>query len=313
MHTSNTGAIRRLASVAATSLVIASASFGGIYAYRVGSEVSTLLGIITILFAVSLELLKPLSIAAAFQACSIWSIGRGLALGLLGVVAVAYSLVAEISLVSMSRGDLAAGRAARAAQTTVQAGRVKAARDELATIPAATRSPGELQALTQGMHCDDCRSLIRLKAELARAQRKAELEATISAAAQPASAGQQSVGQADPGAANLSMYLASLGISVSSDTVAKWLALIPTLAIELGSALSLVLLNSLHTQQSTQTITQHSQTQHNQEVSGRVINGSTNVGPVLKSTRHNSEPPRGIAGLISQVKKACQPDRKSVV
>ena len=134
MH-ANTTAICRLASFGACSLVVASASFGGLYAFKVGSEVSTLLGLVTVLFAVSLEGLKPLAIAASFGAFSEWSIVKGLALGLLGAVAVAYSLVAELSLVSTSRSDLAAGRAAKAAQTTVQADRVKAARTSLRQFP----------------------------------------------------------------------------------------------------------------------------------------------------------------------------------
>jgi hypothetical protein len=45
---------------------------------------------------------------------------------------------------------------------------------------------------------------------------------------------------------NFATYLSALGINVTADTVARWLALIPILAIELGSSLSMILLGSLN-------------------------------------------------------------------
>ena len=106
---------------------------------------------------------------------------------------------------------------------------------------------GELQALVDGMQgkCDECTKLVRLKAELGRAQRKAELEGIINTAATTKEV--TAVASGDAGAENLTTYLNALGINITADIVAKWLALIPTLAIELASSLSVVLVGAIST------------------------------------------------------------------
>jgi hypothetical protein len=256
MQVSSTGTILTITKISAVALVTASTGFAATYAWRVGASVSTALALITCLFAVAADIIKPLSIGAAFNAFSSWSIGRGLALACLGIVAVAYSLTAELSLVSMSRGDLSASRAALGRQNGIQAERVEAARRELAELPA-TRSVAELEALIAGTSCHAipaCSKLVKLRAEHGRAVRKAELEGIINGAADT-SVPTLAVGGSDPGASNLSVYLAALGIFVSAEVVSKWLALIPTLAIELGSALAVVLVNFI----SAQTIESHAQ------------------------------------------------------
>ncbi len=78
---------------AAYGLIAASAGFGGLFASKIGIEHSLELAILTVVFAVSLELLKPLAIAQAIQF-------RCLLLAILGAVAIAYSLTAELGLVS---------------------------------------------------------------------------------------------------------------------------------------------------------------------------------------------------------------------
>ena len=67
---------------------------------------------LTVLMALALEGVKPLAIAAAFQSIASLKIIRGLLLAFLGLVAVAYSLTSELSLVSITRWDLAAERKA---------------------------------------------------------------------------------------------------------------------------------------------------------------------------------------------------------
>ena len=59
-----------VATACATALVIASAGFGGVFAWKIGIEHSYLLACLTVLFAVALEGIKPLAISAAFLAQS---------------------------------------------------------------------------------------------------------------------------------------------------------------------------------------------------------------------------------------------------
>jgi hypothetical protein len=107
-----------------------------------------------------------------------------------------------------------------------------------------------LTALVETSTCKDdksfkptCSKLRLLKMELGRSRRKKELEdigtAGATAKKTPAAA------VADPGAANLGTYLSALGLTVSPEVVSRWLSLIPTLAIELGSALSVVLVGAI--------------------------------------------------------------------
>ena len=67
MEISSTKLVSLIARVAATGLCLASAAFGGVYAYTVGIHGGILLAGITVLFAVCLELVKPLAIASAVQ------------------------------------------------------------------------------------------------------------------------------------------------------------------------------------------------------------------------------------------------------
>jgi hypothetical protein len=51
--------------------------------------------------------------------------------------------------------------------------------------------------------------------------------------------------QPDPGARALSTYLAAIGIALSSSLLTEWLALVSVVALELGSTLSIVLVQSV--------------------------------------------------------------------
>jgi hypothetical protein len=59
-------ALRVVATGCVIGLVVASAGFGAVYAYRVGIEHSLALASLTVLFALALEGMKPLAIAQAF-------------------------------------------------------------------------------------------------------------------------------------------------------------------------------------------------------------------------------------------------------
>ena len=91
-----------------------------------------------------------------------------------------------------------------------------------------------------------CPKVAAARAELARALRRAELNAVmIAPVAQPSpDAKAETVTVADPGAAALSTYLAVIGIAVSPERLADWLVLLGVLSLEAGSALAGVLAGS---------------------------------------------------------------------
>jgi hypothetical protein len=53
------------------------------------------------------------------------------------------------------------------------------------------------------------------------------------------------VSSADPGAASLATYLATIGLNVPAGKLADWMVLVPVLALELGGALSAVLVQAV--------------------------------------------------------------------
>jgi hypothetical protein len=253
-----------LAKLSAASLVIASAGLGAYYSWNVGNEHGALLGSLFVLFAVGLELAKPLSIVAAFKAVGSWQLVRGGALSVLAVVAIAYSLSAELSLMAGSRGDVVAERQAAlnaSADTAADRKRVldrqTAAETELSNL-AQSRPAAEVQAEIDGLlltpgadNCsaingrvsrEVCPKVAALRIEKARAGRRGELEAILATplpAAQPSiTASGKAVRDADPGSTALATYLAALGFVVPVKVLSDWLSLVPVIALELGSALS---------------------------------------------------------------------------
>lgn len=255
MPTHITGGLRLVASACAVGLVVASAGFGAVFAWHIGIQHGVVLACLTVLFAVALEGLKPLAISAALQALGSWSLLRGLALLLLGSIAVAYSLTSELSLMAGNRGDLSAKRDQVSGTTKRAEDRHTRARAELATLKA-SRPIGELEALVErarpvcrvevasGLRHTACAKSPTLLAELGRAKRKAELELVLQRS-EDALAATPAVRTGDPGSQAMVVYLAALGIVASVDIVAQWLNLIPVLAIELGSALAVVLVQAV--------------------------------------------------------------------
>ena len=71
--------------------------------------------------------------------------GKGLALLFLGLIAVAYSLTSELSLMSASRGDLTAERAQAHTSQTMARDAYERARQELFSLKP-SRTAGEVEA-----------------------------------------------------------------------------------------------------------------------------------------------------------------------
>lgn len=260
----------KLANAAAIGLVAASAGFGAVYAFTTGSQHGIALACLMVLMAVALEIAKPLSLAAAFNAFRSWSIVRGAALAILATVAIGYSLTGELSLMATSRGDTIATREASIkAASDVEAEALRArdrydrAKAELDTLPVA-RPATELQAEIDGLlltpgadGCaaingkvtrDVCPKVATLRAEKARAERRAELEQIVATPlAQPHSpqtSASHAVSKSDPAASALSTYLAFFGIAVAPSVLSEWLVLVGVLALEVGSAMAGVLAQS---------------------------------------------------------------------
>jgi hypothetical protein len=88
-----------------------------------------------------------------------------------------------------------------------------------------------------------CPRVNALRAELGNAERREKLEGDL-AALQSTGPVTPAVREADPGSAALATYLASLGFDVPANGLTDWLVLIPVLALEVGAALSGVLVQS---------------------------------------------------------------------
>ena len=249
---------RLLAQISATGLVLASAGLGSIYAWTTGSQHGAGLAALMVLMAVTLEIAKPLSLAASFSAFRSWSVVRGALLALMAVVAISYSLTAELTLMAGARGDVVAQREATLKVSTDASDEAKHARDryeaaqnELASLPAA-RPASELQKqitdllLTPGANgCVQtdgrvtktvCPLVADLKAEKGRAERRASLEAVLAQQLPVMAHTVPQVRVADPGATALHTYAAALGFTIPANVLTEWLALIPVLALEIGSA-----------------------------------------------------------------------------
>ncbi len=140
----------------------------------------------------------------------------------IGIVAVAYSLTSELSLMSTARGDLAAGRskATRAQQELDKIGITRPSAEISAELSALLLNDKRLE---NGEGCDGWLASVKLRtlcveriaplrAELAKAERREHLEAELR---------DKSVGKSDPGASSLAAYLGALGIPVAVDEVAQ--------------------------------------------------------------------------------------------
>jgi hypothetical protein len=220
-----------------------------------------MVGVDGVLMAVALEGAKPLAVAGAFAAFRAWSLMRGLSLALLAIAAVAFSLTSELALIAGNRGDMTARRASVVEQSDARRARMQAAQSELAAL-APSRPAADVQAditklLADNPKAGDCQimdgpvsravcpQVAVLNGEIARTQRRIELQTVIERLTD-ALVVNGAVKVADPASSALSIYLAALfGVTVSTDTIAQWLTLVPVLALELGAALAAVLVEAV--------------------------------------------------------------------
>jgi len=257
-----------LSRVAACALVAASAGFGAVYAWTTGATHGAVLGGLSVLFAVALEICKPLALRNALTALSRFDLIRTGALAILAVTAISYSLTAELSLWASLRADSVADRqsasdtaATARTQTKRQTGLYERANAELASMLSA-RTDAEIQADITKLFADNpaagdcsvmdgkvsrrvCPLVDALKAEAARGKRREELHTELVALAsvRPAAAN-STTADADPAATALATYLKFIGITVPVNVLGEWLALIPVLALEVGSAFAGLLVSS---------------------------------------------------------------------
>jgi hypothetical protein len=252
---------RRIGVIGAFLLVSASASLGSYYGYLVGAHAHWLVGIIFAGAALGGEMLKPYAVAHSIAALHSREYLHGTACAGLAIVCVAYSFTSELGLAAGSRSDLASER--RQSTELISAHRERRARAvaELQALPPA-RSPSELGPLitklkaTRGTNgCkgrplnntarNACAKVSDLMSEAARAQQRDDLEKRLASADADLVSAPIAVADADPLASALSSYARSAGADVPADTLSPWLALIPVLFLELGSALSVVVLRPM--------------------------------------------------------------------
>lgn len=237
-------------------LISASAALGAYYGYTVGAHHHMALGVVFAAAALGGEILKPLAVVGAIDAGRAREFGRAMVCAVLAFICVVYSLASELSLAAGSRGDLAASRDAALSSRQSASERRRLAFTELDAL-APSRPEGELHALAARLratpganNCDGmpdgpisrrvCGEVADLEAEAARSKRRRELETRISEVDATLLDGRQAVGVADPLASTLATYARALGIELRSVTLSPWLALVPVLFLEVGSAFALV-------------------------------------------------------------------------
>ena len=240
-------------------LVGASATLGSYFGYLVGSQQHVLIGLVFAAAALGGEIIKPYAVSEIVNALAQWNVIRALACLLLASVCIIYSFTAELSLAATTRGDLAASREAVADAARDARSDRQRAETELATLQPA-KSVVELQAEIDGLLLDPktkgctkidsptqerfCPRVAALKIEKARAERRAELEATLVSAARPISE-HKAVLDADPLAGAVIAYAQVTGYRLDSTKLLPWLALVPVLFLELGSALAVVVVRGV--------------------------------------------------------------------
>lgn len=250
-----------ITTASAAALVTASAGFGAFYAWHTGSHHGPVLGTLSVLMALGLEGAKPFAIEGIFAALRSWSPFRAVAMAALAAVAVAYSLTAELSLMASIRADAAAQRTLAGDAAAVARARYDDTKAELAALPS-TRPAGTITAeiarlkTTPGLaSCEDraapaygpitrrvCAKIATLRGEAEIAAQRERLRQALADAERDMAATPPAT-TADPAASALATYLAALGITVAIASLSDWLALMPVLALEIGSALAVVLVS----------------------------------------------------------------------
>lgn len=259
---------RTVTATSAAALVIASSGFGAVYAWHTGSHHGPLLGALSVLMALGLEGAKPFAIEGALSALRSWSLGRALAVGVLGTVAMFYSLTAELSLMATVRADSAAQRAHAGDAVAAARDRYAATQREIDALPL-TRPGATIAADIERLKttpklapCDDptapeygpvtrrvCAEIATLKAEAATSEQRERLQRVLRDAERDLASAPPAT-KADAAASALATYLATVGVPSDPGTLSEWLSLVPVLALELGSALAVILAGGTPVRQS---------------------------------------------------------------
>lgn len=252
------------ATASASLLMAASAGFGAWYAWTTGIRYGLILGVLAVVMALGLELAKPFALHRGFSLLGRLKIMHGCTLVFLATIAVAYSLTAELSLMAMARGDYVAERAGQSEHAhalLAQRTRLEAERKALpaanpsaaikAQIDALMSSKRGLKGCRPGTdwyrtsaHRRTCVQVNELRAEMAMAQRREQIDTRIASLDAALGASNSAQRAADPAAQALSVYLAALGFSVRAAVITEWLVLVPVLALEIGSLLSVALVSA---------------------------------------------------------------------
>lgn len=242
--------------IGATLLIASSAALGAYYGFTIGAHYHVALGVVFAAAALGGEILKPLAVVGAADAVRSRDGGRFIAAALLAVACIGYSLASELSLAAGTRGDTAAARAAEIETRQAAQDRRARAVAELAALPVA-RPVDELNALAKRLRGAPgangcvrepngpisrriCGQLADLEAEAARSLRRQQLEAVAAEADATIAARAAPVGTADPLATAIAAYGRALGFNAAPEALAPWLALIPVLFLEIGSAFALM-------------------------------------------------------------------------
>lgn len=258
MHDDTNPLVRGITIFGAILLIGSSAALGAYYGYTVGSHAHHLIGLVFAAAALGGELLKPFAVARALDFLRAREWLRAGAATALVAVCVVYSVSSELSLASGGRNDLASQRDAaansygraveRREQMAAELAAIAPARTvaeidplitKLLSVPGTDRCAGSPSRREAKKACAD---VAILKSEKARAQRRAELQNQLTSADARIDDLPAVASGGDPLAASLSVYASALGISASPDSILPWLALIPVLFLEMGSALALVAL-----------------------------------------------------------------------
>jgi len=175
----------------------------------------------------------------------------------MGSLAVAYSLTAEITLISSNRSDLISKRSSEAYVANATKDSYEAAKRELSTMPPNLRTVAELNIILESARRNpqaykSCTAINgslgvscpKISAELAKSRRKEQLEAILFRQAEKLEHA-PTVTVDDPGSTAIKTYLEALGINLASSIISQWLNLVPVIALELGSALAAVLVSSV--------------------------------------------------------------------
>jgi hypothetical protein len=266
-----------LVSLASALLVIASAGFGMLFAWQVGSKHDAVLGALSVAMALGLEISKPFAISNAFASLRQWRVMTAAALTLVGALAVGYSLQAELMFISMTRGDLVAERAGdRDAAMRAEERYRRAEADIAALKPAGTSK---------------CATAAYL-------ERRDALQNEMHQAEQDHRA-VPIVAYADPGAVALSAYVGALGVKADPQQLGLWLPLVGVLALEIGAAFSVVLVRSVVAVPRDIQMPVSTGDAVSQEPSADVSSGTPAKRP--KAKRRDREPPsKGRQGAMGQ-------------